>query len=328
MNTNGTNLSLRKKSKAMKIGISDKILYIILAVLMSLLTIALIVGLLWALNTSLKSEKDYLRNILGLPNIDKSVRRNSFEQVTKLKNYTDIFKNFVLTFDGSYYRGNTLVSSQTTTGFMGMLVNTLLYAGVSGLICALVPCLTAYLCAKYNYALSSLVSAVYIAVMCIPIVGNYPTILSFLRNTGLYNTFWGIFLQKMSGGGMYFFVFFAFFQGQSNTYREAAELDGASEMSIMTKIYFPMAIKMIATVFLIQFVAHWNDYQTPLLYLPTHPTLSYGVYMIAIDPDILALRDAPHNIAACMMLALPILILFIIFKDKIMGNISLGGIKE
>lgn len=128
---------------------------------------------------------------------------------------------------------------------------------------------------------------------------------------------------------MYFFVYYAFFGGLSNTYREAAELDGASEMTILLRIYFPLAMKMIATVFLIQFVALWNDYQTPLLYLPTHPTLSYGVYLVAIDPPSgIKLSDVPHSVSACMMLALPILIVFVIFKDKIMGNISLGGIKE
>ena len=324
-NINLRNGKLKKKSKS----VSDRILFTVIIILLVAVTVFLVVTLLWGLITSLKSERDYLKNMFGFPNLDPSYKRNSREQFFHLQNYSDILKNFSLTLDGSYYKGNVSVYKQSTTGFFGMLINTLLYAGVGGLICALVPAMTAYLCAKYKYKLSGVVYVVYIIIMCVPIVGSQPTLISFLRNTGLYDTFFGNSLQKMSGAGMYFFVYYAFFGGLSNTYREAAEIDGASEMTILLRIYFPLAMKMIATVFLIQFVALWNDYQTPLLYLPTHPTLSYGVYLVAIDPPSgIKLSDVPHSVSACMMLALPILIVFVIFKDKIMGNISLGGIKE
>ena len=324
-NVNLRNGKLKKKSKS----VSDRILFTVIIILLVALTLFLVVTLLWGLITSLKSERDYLKNMFGFPNLDPSYKRNSRDQFFHLQNYVDILKNFSLTLDGSYYKGNVSVYKQSTTGFFGMLINTLLYAGVGGLICALVPAMTAYLCAKYKYKLSGVVYVVYIVIMCVPIVGSQPTLISFLRNTGLYDTFLGNYLQKMSGAGMYFFVYYAFFGGLSNTYREAAEIDGASEMTILLRIYFPLAMKMIATVFLIQFVALWNDYQTPLLYLPTHPTLSYGVYLVAIDPPSgIKLSDVPHSVSACMMLALPILIVFVIFKDKIMGNISMGGIKE
>lgn len=324
-NINLRNGKLKKKSKS----VSDRILFTVIIILLVALTLFLVVTLLWGLITSLKSERDYLKNMFGFPNLDPSYKRNSRDQFFHLQNYVDILKNFSLTLDGSYYKGNVSVYKQSTTGFFGMLINTLLYAGVGGLICALVPAMTAYLCAKYKYKLSGVVYVVYIVIMCVPIVGSQPTLISFLRNTGLYDTFFGNYLHKMSGAGMYFFVYYAFFGGLSNTYREAAEIDGASEMTILLRIYFPLAMKMIATVFLIQFVALWNDYQTPLLYLPTHPTLSYGVYLVAIDPPSgIKLSDVPHSVSACMMLALPILIVFVIFKDKIMGNISLGGIKE
>ena len=324
-NINLKNGKLKKKSKS----VSDRILFTVIIILLVALTLFLVGMLLWGLITSLKSERDYLKNMFGFPNLDPSYKRNSRDQFFHLQNYSDILKNFSLTLDGSYYKGNVSVYKQSTTGFFGMLINTLLYAGVGGLICALVPAMTAYLCVKYKYKLSGVVYVVYIVIMCVPIVGSQPTLISFLRNTGLYDTFFGNYLQKMSGAGMYFFVYYAFFGGLSNTYREAAEIDGASEMTILLRIYFPLAMKMIATVFLIQFVALWNDYQTPLLYLPTHPTLSYGVYLVAIDPPSgIKLSDVPHSVSACMMLALPILIVFVIFKDKIMGNISLGGIKE
>ena len=127
---------------------------------------------------------------------------------------------------------------------------------------------------------------------------------------------------------MYFFVYLAYFKGTSEVYREAAQLDGASQMRVMTMIYFPLAVKIISTVFLIQFVALWNDYQTPLLYLPTHPTLAYGVYYVSYEAFVPAFYHTPVRISGLMLLAVPLIIIFAVFKDKLMGDISLGGIKE
>ena len=126
---------------------------------------------------------------------------------------------------------------------------------------------------------------------------------------------------------MYFFVYHAFFKGVPDAFREAAEIDGASDFTIMVRIFFPLAVKIILTVFLIQFVALWNDYQTPLLYLPTHPTLAYGVFYLSYF-QLHEWYHTPIRMAGCIMLVIPILIIFIAFKNKLMGDISLGGIKE
>ena len=247
----------------------------------------------------------------------------------KLANYKIVLEKFVITRRAVYYGlGPEQIVHTCKAGFGELLVNTLLYTVGGALIYALMPALTAYLCAKYPYKLSAILVVVYTLMMCMPIVGSTPFELTFLRNTGLYDNIIGNYIQKMTGSGMYFFVYLAYFKGTSETYREAAQIDGASQFRIMTTIYFPLAIKIIATVFLIQFVALWNDYQTPLLYLPTHPTLAYAVYYVSYEAFEPALYHTPPRIAGLMLLAVPIVILFAIFKDKLMGDISLGGIKE
>ena len=91
----------------------------------------------------------------------------------------------------------------------------------------------------------------------------------------------------------------------------------------------PMAAKIIFTVFLIQFVTYWNDFQTPMLYLPTHPTLALGVFDLTKSGSTISrsLQNEPMRLAATMMLAIPIAVFFAIFKDRLMGNITFGGIK-
>lgn len=314
-----------------KKSLSTKIVFTILFVVLCLYSLFIISMLLWGVITSLKSNGDFedLRNVLGFPNLDKNEFFNSREAFFKLNNYKIIIDNFIIERRSVYYAGGADPIVHTCkAGFGEMLLNTVLYTVGGALIYAVMPAITGYLCAKYEYKLSGILVVVYTLMMCMPIVGSTPFELTFLRNVGLYDSILGNYVQKMGGGGMYFFVYLAFFKGAPDTYREAASIDGASEFRIMAQVYFPLAIKIISTVFLIQFVALWNDYQTPLLYLPTHPTLAYGVYYVSYEAPVHIFYHTPIRISGLMLLALPIIVIFVIFKDKLMGDISLGGIKE
>ena len=221
------------------------------------------------------------------------------------------------------------VNGANNATFIDILINTVLYTVGGAAIMCFMPALTAYITAKYDYVWCKALHLINIVIMCIPVVGRYPTELTFLRNSGLYDNMLGNYIQKMTGSGTYYLVYYAFFKGLSNVYRDAASIDGASELTIMFRIYFPLAQKMILTVFLIQFVNLWNDYQTLYLYLPSYPTFAYMVFYKVIEAtDNTMFQELPMKTAACMFLAVPVLILFIIFKDKLMGSISLGGIKE
>lgn len=320
--------------------VMTKALFITVGILLVFYTLVMLGMIFWGLLTSLKSEADYLgglmykgdSNVLGFPRLDKSIVGNSSEAFFKLKNYRIIMSKLEITKTVTYYPTGATekVSYTVVNNFYMLLANTLMYTVGGAIIYAIMPALTAYLCAKYDYRLSRALVVVYTMMMCMPIVGSLPTELTFLRDTGLYDSIWGNYIQKMTGSGMYFFVYYAYFKGMSNTYREAAVIDGAGPFIVMTRIYFPLAIKMISTVFLIQFVNLWNDYQTPLIYLPTWPTLAYGVFYLSTptlsyDRELYAI---PTQISAPMMLAIPIIIIFVAFKDKLMGDITLGGIKE
>ena len=268
-----------------------KIVFIVLGVFLAAYALMILGMVFWGLLTSLKSEADLLgslgymgdSNVLGLPRIDESIYGNSHDALFGLANYRAIIENFEIISNVTYYPtgSSERISYSITSNFYTMLGNTLMYTIGGAIIYAIMPALTAYLCAKYDYKLSRMIFVTYTMMMCMPIVGNLPTELTFLRDTGLYDSILGNYVQKMTGSGMYFFVYYAYFKGVSNTYREAAIIDGAGPFVVMIRIYFPLAIKMISTVFLIQFVALWNDYQTPLIYLPTWPTLAYGVFYVS-----------------------------------------------
>ena len=78
---------------------------------------------------------------------------------------------------------------------------------------------------------------------------------------------------------------------------------------------------------LLQGIYFWNDFQTPLLYLPTYPTLAYWLYRFTENTKV-ELSFVPVKAAGAMLLVVPIFILFAAFNKKMMGNLSLGGLKE
>ena len=333
METKENVLKRRKKPKKDPHSI---VFFTILGIFLGLVSLFLLYSPLFGLMTSLKSPDDFSssfgNNVLGFPSLDPKDPYNSRQQFFKWSNYAEVFKHFRYErVASSFYQGGNLVSHEQENVNVGrMLLNTLLYAGGVGLIRAVFPAVVAYLCAKYDYKFSKIVFVVFTFMLAIPIVGSYPTEITLLRNNGFYDTFYGIWIQAMGGEGMYFFVYYAFFKSQSNAYKEAAEIDGANDFTIMFRIYMPMAAKIIFTVFLIQFVTYWNDFQTPMLYLPTHPTLALGVFDLTKSGSTISrsLQNEPMRLAATMMLAIPIAVFFAIFKDRLMGNITFGGIKE
>lgn len=307
---------------------------IVTMVVLAAYALSIICVLGWGFLTSLKSEIDFgtMGNHIGLPNMELS--RN---EALKFSNYSKVFQNMgTLQYSSVFYAGSTKIShtlggNGQTVSFLTYLGYTLLYVGIGSVILAVVPAVGAYMCAKYKCKFSKIQYAVYLLFMMIPIVGTYPSELSFLRRVGLYDTFIGNWIQKFHFSGMYFFVYYAFYQGLSDAYAEAAEIDGASQLSILVKIVIPLSVNMIGSVFLIQFINLWNDYQTPMLYLPTKPTLAYVVYLFSAlnTPGLSQAVKGKHTIeiAACLMLAMPILVIYCVFNRKLVGDISMGGIK-
>ena len=164
--------------------------------------------------------------------------------------------------------------------------------------------------------------------MSLPIVGAYPSEIQLLVNLNLYNKFSGVFLMRSSFLGVYYLIFYATFKSLGNDYVEAASIDGASEFKTMIKIMFPLARTTFFTVFLLLIITYWNDYQAPMLYMPLNATLSYGLFSLEHGSIDNSLSHDTVHMAGVVMVIIPILTLFAIFKNRIMNNINMGGIKE
>lgn len=301
-------------------------LALILFLLLTVYAISLIFVLVWGFISSLKSHLDFgdMGNVMGLPNPEFSASEMQFG------NYIDRFNHFrVQIGDNSYY--SALFGRVNLRGgfanFSDMLFNTLVYAILCPIIHSFTTLTGAYLCAKFKYKFCDFLYAFLLAIMALPIVGSAPATMQVLRDLGLFGSYAGMVALKLNFTGLYFFVFYAFMQGLSDTYIEAAEIDGASQFHIFIHIIVPLSSKMLFTVFLLEFIACWNDYQTPYLYFPNMPTLAYGVVR-ETQGGKGAYTYIPMKTTLSMILALPILFLFISCKNVILGNMTMGGLKE
>lgn len=305
--------------------------------LMLLYTLSLLLLLYFGVLTSLKSQFDFsignngLGNVIGFPDLSAFGAKDAL----LFGNYGTILfgegdEVFKVVFDvPSYFKGTTLVYGKTNaSATIGeMLWNSVLYVVGGAFFLTIGRMIMGYMCAMYKNPVSKFIYGMAVVTMIIPIVGTTPAMLTLMRNIGLYDTFIGNYIQKFSYEGMYYLIFFEFFCSMPLSYKEAAEIDGASQFRVMFSIYFPLAMKMFGTIFLINAITLWNDYNTVLLYLPSHPTLAYGVYL-ATGRGGTDRTPRTQSISAAMLLAIPTMVIFFIFKDKLMGNLSMGGLKE
>ena len=300
---------MQMKNVKRKIEIS--IFFAIIFVVLFIHVISMLSPMAWGFITALKSQEDFRVNVLGLP------QGNILEW--KWSNFIGVTEGF--------YTQVTTDAGRFHVGFLPMLQNTLMYAVGSALIRAIVPCVVGYVTAKFDYKFSRFINTMVLVLMTIPIIGSAPSELQILQELNLYDTMIGNYIQKFNFLGMYYLVYHAAFKNISNDFSEAAYVDGASELRVMLQIIMPMIATVIGTVFLIHFIDFWNDYQTPLLYLPSWAMLARGLFSLSQRSQG-NFATVPYRMAGCLVLATPILILFLIFKEKLMGNLSMGGIKE
>ncbi len=266
---------------------------------------AILFGLLfWALLTSFKIQDDFVLNTWKFP------------------------KKWYMTFP-AVFKFSVSVDTDLGTRFVKipeMFVNSLTYSVGCALVKTTVTCITAYLCTKFNYSFSKIVKNIVIVCMIIPVVGSLPAEIAMARTFGFYNKIYGLWIMQANFLGMYFLIFCSAFAAQPNAYAEAAKIDGANNYQVLFGIALPLVRNVFGTIFLINFITYWNDYQTPLVYLPAYPTAAYGMLRLSTTIDNFY-STTPMIISGAVVLMVPALVLFLCFHKRLLGNINIGGIK-
>lgn len=206
-----------------------------------------------------------------------------------------------------------------------MFFNSIWYCGIAIFEQVLMSCFTGYAMAKYTFKARKYIWAVVMFSMTIPVVGTTASMFKLTSDLNIYNSIWYVILTNLGGWGFNFIVMYGFFQNVSWSYAEAVFLDGGSHLTAFFKIMLPQAKMPVLTLSIIMFIQSWNNYMTPLLYLPDFPTIASGIYQIKLTAE--RTGDMPYYFAALMLSIVPVIILFSAFSDTIMKNFSVGGLK-
>jgi len=228
-----------------------------------------------------------------------------------------VFDNYKFAFDGLEYRG---------ISFFGLVFNSVWYTAIATVCPLFANACVAYAVSKYNFKLKNVYYGVIIFAMTIPIMGTTGATMQLFADLNLYNK--GPLLNICTSfipGGMSFLVLYAFFRNVSWEYAEAVLIDGGGHFTVFFKIMIPMAIPAVGALALVNGIAAWNSYLDVLLYNPDWPTVASGLY--GLSRTLPRLGNTPAYYAALVISIIPLLVIFIIFSDKVMANFTVGGLK-
>ena len=247
---------------------------------------------------ALKSGQEYFDSSVALPTI------------FRFENFTKVFTVFTV-------RGNS---------YFIMLGNSLWILGVNVFVNALSSVLLAYGLAKFRFPGRDFLYALVIFAQTIPIIGAGAAAYKLKMQLGLVDNPTLIWLAWAGAFDFQFMVLYGTFKGISNTYSEAASIDGASELYILFGIILPQALPSIVAICITAAIGVWNNYSISMIDLRSYPTLSYGMYLF--QQDSFYLEDSQPIYFACALIScIPVVVLYACNQKLILTNMTAGGLK-
>lgn len=225
---------------------------------------------------------------------------------------------------------NPLVLSAYPDAFTKMnfplaLRNTLIYA-VPAVVGTVASCsLVAYGFSLVQWRGRNGVFVLVLATMMLPSQVTLIPLYVIYAKIGWVNTFLPLVVPTFLGSPFFIFLLRQFFLGIPRDLIDAARIDGASELRILIRIVAPLAAPALITVALLTFIDKWNDFYGPLIYLQKpdlHP-LSLAAQVFQTTHK----TQWPQTMAASVMVAAPLVIIYFIAQRRFIEGITLSGIK-
>ena len=222
-----------------------------------------------------------------------------------LQNYADAFTTVPL----ARYFLNTLIFTLATTALMMVVI---------------IPAAFAF--ARLEFVGRNLTFALFLSLMMIPtelvIITNYVTIV----NWNLRNTYLGLILPSVTSV-FYIYLLKENFEAIPDELYNAAKVDGTSDLKYLLKVMIPISQPTIVTIIILKVIECWNSYVWPRLitYDANYYLVSNGIQEIRENG--FGRENTPAMMAAVVVISVPLIILFLIFRKKIMAGVSRGGTK-
>ncbi len=211
--------------------------------------------------------------------------------------------------------------------FKGML-NSLIVAIPSTLLCAYFSTMTAYGLAFYKFKGNKIVFGAILAFMMIPgqlsLIGFY----QLCTKLHMVNSYWPLILPAIASPGTVFFLKQYTESSLSRSLIEAARIDGASELYSFHRIVIPILSPAVATMGIMSFIGNWNNYLLPMIIINKNEKMTLPVMMATLkaSTDINSNQGAIYLSVAISVI--PILLVFAFFSKYIISSVSAGAVKE
>ena len=208
----------------------------------------------------------------------------------------------------------------------GYLLNTLIFALITTAAMVIVSTLAAYAFARLEFRGKNLLFGAFLSLMMIPselvVITNYVTI----TNLDLRNTFTGLILPSITSIFYIYLLKESFEQVPDELYR-AAKVDGTSDLKYLWKVMIPICRPTIVTITILKLIECWNSYVWPRLITddPAYYLVSNGIQEIRENG--FGRENVPAMMAAVVVISVPLILLFLAFRNKIMEGVSRGGTK-
>ncbi|MBR6522472.1 MAG: carbohydrate ABC transporter permease [Oscillospiraceae bacterium] len=204
--------------------------------------------------------------------------------------------------------------------------NTLIFTLITTAVMLVVTVLAAFAFARMNFRGKNLVFTLFLALMMIPnelvVITNYVTI----TDLDLRNTFAGLILPSVTSVFYIYLLKENFSQIPDNLYY-AAKVDGTSDFKYLMKVMVPICKPTIITVAILKIIECWNSYVWPRLVTDNELYFLVSNGIQSIRENGFGRENIPAMMAAVVVISVPLIILFLVFRKKIMAGVARGGIK-
>ena len=249
----------------------------------------------WMVLTSVKSYGAY--NSEYIPQL--------FTLSPTLQNYREAFTAVPL----ARYFANTVVFTLLTTGLM-----------------LVVTVLAAFAFARLEFRGKDLVFTLFLSLMMIPnelvVITNFVTI----TNAGLRNTFVGLILPSVTSV-FYIYLLRESFAQVPNELYYAAKVDGTSDLRYLWRVLLPICRPTLVTITILKVIECWNSYVWPRLITDDQNYFLVSNGIQEIRENGFGRENIPAMMAAVVVISVPLIVLFLLFRKKIMAGVARGGTK-
>lgn len=206
------------------------------------------------------------------------------------------------------------------------LMNTVVFTVITTTVMMIVITPAAFAFARLEFRGKNIVFLLFLSLMMIPnelvIITNFVTV----TNLNMRNTFAGLILPSVTSV-FYIYLLKENFEQVSDSLYYAAKVDGTSDFKYLLKVLIPISKPTLITIAILKVIECWNSYVWPRLITDDEKYFLVSNGIQEIRENGFGRENIPAMMAAVVVISVPLIVLFLIFRNKIMAGVSRGGLK-